>query len=224
MWYLLNDAGIIPSSGRLIHSASEPIMKPIRMLASWFMKNHCVRVFGKVGVIVLLSGVSIENESFGKEEVQTERVSHLGPVRVGEPLPSFAGWSGDGELMRSVNQLPPDSGKSVGVVAVFATWCGPCLSGLKVIENISDNKDISVLLIAYGEDSNKVKPYMMKHGFRSPVMMDVDRKRSARIGVTSEIPKTIVVDSKGIVRAIFGREGADFEAQLSKLVHDLGKK
>ena len=54
-------------------------------------------------------------------------------------------------------------------------------------------------------------------------MMDRDKKRAERLGVTSELPKTFVVDANGIVRAIVTTEGSDFKTVLSELVVDLTK-
>lgn len=107
------------------------------------------------------------------------------------------------------------------MVSYFATWCAPCRIGLAEIERIaSARNDVMVVYIGLGERqvapvSKMVDDLHLKH----PVVLDKFKVIGARHGVFVEgveitLPKTFVLDSSGIVQAIFTVEGDDFATQL----------
>ena len=159
------------------------------------------------------------------ETGKTETVLEQGPVKVGEPLPTFAGWSVDGEMVRFKDILAPVGQKAseATVVSFFATWCVPCAVGLPKIQRVVDESDgrVQGVLIAVGEDAPIVRPYLKKNQYSMLAIMDPHKVLSGRIlGASLDIPRTYVIDASGIVRQIYVVEGEDFETHLKQALKE----
>ena len=144
-----------------------------------------------------------------------------GNAKVGAPLPKFAGWSPDGKMVSLSRVLRGDKegpNQKPVVVSFFATWCKPCEHGLPHIQAVSAREDVHTILVSYGEDGEKVSPFLQKLGVTQTVVTDPFLKVSERVGVTKSLPRTYVLDKDGVVRTIFVQEGDDFEARLSEAV------
>jgi len=131
--------------------------------------------------------------------------------------------------------LPDLNGRSVsskelaGKVAVLsfgATWCDTCTSELKSLENLQARfpNDVAVYFVALdGRGDKDVKPFMDKHGFHIPTLID-PRMAVAREHGIRWIPVTVVVDRQGVLvgRAIGPR---DWDGkQAVELVQSLVKR
>lgn len=144
----------------------------------------------------------------------------LGPVKVGEAMPSFAGWTLDGKMLslsRTI-QGEKDEARAPVVVTFFATWCKPCDHGLPIVDRVSREKKAKLLMVAYGQEADVVRPYLAGKGISSTCILDPYLKVAKRSGVDDALPRTIVIDEFGIVRAIFTSEGTDFDAALAAAI------
>ena len=156
---------------------------------------------------------------------KSRTVETLGPVRVGEKLPTFAGWDSEGDRISLREVLDPPRGRGEKpealVVSFFATWCGPCRKGLPVIQKVNDERasdGVQTILVAFGEDEKKVRPFLKEMGLSLPTVLDTYVKIAERLGVTEALPRTFVVDRSGVTRTIFDIEGNDFEDRLNEAV------
>jgi peroxiredoxin len=149
----------------------------------------------------------------------TQSLQTLGPVEVGKQLPSWAGHTASGQMVRSSDILQPRRGEAPDalVISFFGTWCEPCRTGLRVIQSVMDeHQGYKTVLIAKPPDLQKVRSFLKGLGVNQQVIPDEHQAISKRLGVGDAVPRTIVVGSDGVVRAIFGEEGGDFKQVLIK--------
>jgi len=151
----------------------------------------------------------------------TELLDEYGPIRVGAASPTFAGWDLKGRVVSLDQQLPPHSEATrVLVIHFFATWCGPCREGLPVFAALArETEGVDVLLVAAGEDADKVAPYLEGLGISLPTVTDPFLTISGKFGLGSgstSLPHTFVLDRQGIVRSILGAEGGDLADVLQQ--------
>lgn len=110
----------------------------------------------------------------------------------------------------------------------FATWCKPCEAGLRELAAAQPRwtaAGLDVVLVAVGEDAATVTPWLAARPELAPltsaatVLPDrfgVVGRDLAGIGadaaVRSSLPRTVVTDAAGVVRAVLGAEGEDYVA------------
>jgi thiol-disulfide isomerase/thioredoxin len=147
----------------------------------------------------------------------TRTVNQMGPLKVGQPCPTFGGLTLENRPLSLSKLLAPDKGSTstAVVISFFATWCKPCTAQLPIIERVvASSKDVRGVLIDYGEDPEVVAPFVQTQKLALPVIPDKFTKIANRLGVDQSLPRTLVVDSNGNVSAIFDHEGDDFEKVL----------
>jgi thiol-disulfide isomerase/thioredoxin len=144
----------------------------------------------------------------------------LGPVQRGEAMPSFAGWTLDGRMLSLTRAIQGEKNdvKAPIVVTFFATWCKPCDHGLPILDRVAREKNAKLLMVAYGQEADVVRPYLASKGIASTCILDPYLKVAKRSGVDEALPRTIVLDENGVVRAIFTSEGADFDTALARAI------
>jgi thiol-disulfide isomerase/thioredoxin len=152
-------------------------------------------------------------------------VQSLGPVVVGQPLPTFAGYTASGDSVRSKDILNPHKKakpKAV-IISMFTTYCEPCRIGLPIIDAMASDgaEPVTAVYIAVGEDKRKVTPFVKSLALKSMIIPDQHSVISKRLGVGAQVPRTFVVDNKGIVVAIFETEGDDFRSRLKSILSKL---
>jgi peroxiredoxin len=154
------------------------------------------------------------------EADKSRTTSASGPLKVGSPCPSFAGFALDGQML-SLSQMLKQAPDTVLVVSFFATWCKPCRQRLPVLMQVVDSlrdKGARGVLVAYGETAEVVKPFAEENKLTLPIILDPFTKIAGRLGVDKALPRTVVIDAKGNVRTIFESEGDDFEQALRQAI------
>jgi peroxiredoxin len=158
----------------------------------------------------------------GDSDVPSALAQKSGPVEVGKPFPSFAGWGLDGQMvnLKRLLEKPRGGGEATRAVVVsfFATWCKPCKKNLPPLARTvaAAGPGVKAVLVDFGpEESDKVKAFVADLGLTYPVLLDPYTKVSTRCGVTESLPRTFVLDGKGVLTAIFVHEGSDFEKALA---------
>ncbi len=109
-------------------------------------------------------------------------------VKVGLPLPGFALTDLDG------NEIASDSLLGSPVVLNFwATWCGPCLKEIPVLQAIEREGLAKVIAISVDEDPELVPPFVERHGMEYKVLIGDPEIFERYNGVA--IPYTLILDS-----------------------------
>lgn len=110
------------------------------------------------------------------------------------------------------------------VFSFWATWCGPCREELPHLERVSEKYRDRVAF--YGINSNDPPQVMTAFAGRNkltfPMLSDDRHEVAARYGADA-IPKLVVVDTHGKVRAVTSGydPNEDFETSLSKILDTL---
>ena len=169
----------------------------------------------------------IDSKSSGKivvGKVKTELRNQAGTAKVGQDLPRLVGYplgaTQPWVSHRMYAKLPPKT-KGVAVV-VFATWCKPCVKGIKVLVHSQERlakAGISVVLVNFGEDAETVEPWKQTIGIPEDFTLILDEwgAEAAKLGVknpSARLPLTVITDQRGKVTAIFGEEGDDYLSQV----------
>src|SRR5690242_16760706 len=120
-------------------------------------------------------------------------------VQVGQPLPQMTFTGLDGAKIA----LAPAAGR-VTFVNVFATWCPPCKAETPDLTAFADaygSKGVDVVGIDQEETAAQVRAFADSYHIKYPMIIDTGRATKDILGARI-IPRTIVVDGKGLVRAV----------------------
>lgn len=131
----------------------------------------------------------------------------LRPLAVGAEAPPFALPRIEaGGAPGATVELSALRGRVV-VVEFWATWCGPCLRALPVIDAAARRWGDQVVVIAVNvDDRAKARALFDAEGYRLTLVAD-DGETSARYGAHT-LPHTVVIDRAGAVVAVPGHAGA----------------
>jgi thiol-disulfide isomerase/thioredoxin len=120
-------------------------------------------------------------------------------VQVGQALPQLTVVDLDGSTV----PLTLTPGR-VTFVNVFATWCPPCKAetpDLAAFAARGAANGIDVIGIDQEETVDQVRAFAQRYSIRYRLVIDQRRETKDVLGARV-IPRTVVVDGKGIVRAV----------------------
>jgi thiol-disulfide isomerase/thioredoxin len=106
----------------------------------------------------------------------------------------------------------------------WASWCGPCVEELKVIEKLSKDskfKHVVFLAISVDDDEATAKRFMKKHKLQGPIFFFDPGKKLSTACELEAIPAIFLLDSNGAVKFTQTGFGTDDEAALRKLINSL---
>lgn len=137
-------------------------------------------------------------------------------ARVGEPRPDPALLDLDGRPRR----LGEWQGRRL-LVNFWATWCGPCLLEMPLIQKYQDRYPDKFRVLAVNDDeaSADVQAYIAKLGLSFTVLLDPGGKVTDLYRVRA-FPSSYFIDSDGVIR--FVHLGTLNEDQLSGYLQKLG--
>ena len=137
---------------------------------------------------------------------------------VGQPAPDvkLAKLNG-GEF-----QLVEHRGEVI-VLDFWATWCGPCLKTMPLVDEIvrefSDQK-VRLFAVNMEEQPAEIKSTLERHQLNVPVILDTDGVAASRYSVTS-IPQTVVIDREGNIARLFIGGGPKLAEPLRQALQEL---
>jgi thiol-disulfide isomerase/thioredoxin len=136
---------------------------------------------------------------------------------VGKPAPDFELGLVGGAKFR----LADSRGKIV-VLDFWATWCGPCMQAMPLIEKAVDEFDGQVQLIAVNleETDQQISAALERHNIRVTSALDRNGAVAAKYAVTA-IPQTMVIDRAGTVARVFVGGGPHLGDQLREALQGL---
>ncbi len=137
---------------------------------------------------------------------------------VGQPAPDIKLTDLNGGEFR----LAEHQGEVI-VLDFWATWCGPCLKTMPLVDEIvREFPDQSVTLFAVNmeEQPAEIKSTLERHQLNVPVILDTDGVAAARYSVTS-IPQTVVIDRAGNIARLFIGGGPKLAEPLRQALQEL---
>ena len=122
--------------------------------------------------------------------------------------------------------LAEHKGKVV-VLDFWATWCGPCVRALpELMENMSDFSSTEAILVAVNQgESKKVISQFLKNKKLTDLIVAMDKNQNiGRDYQVQGIPKTVVIDTKGVVRHVHVEFSSGMGERLKSEIQALLKK
>lgn len=115
---------------------------------------------------------------------------------VGRPLPfatlpALHGFGPDGGV-----DLPAGGGPMV--VNFWASWCGPCVNEMPMLDTVADDLDIAVLGVDYVDQPDKAAALARRLDISYPLVRDDEGTFGERVGLIGT-PTTLLVDPDGVV-------------------------
>lgn len=118
----------------------------------------------------------------------------------GKPAPDFELATADGGTFK----LSAEKGKSVVILDFWATWCGPCVKAMPIIDKVAREyaaKGVKLVAVNLRETEAEVKAFMEQHKLAPMVVMDRDGGTAEQYLVTG-IPQTVIIGKDGNVAQV----------------------
>lgn len=139
---------------------------------------------------------------------------------VGKPAPDF-----NLELLGSGGKkfkLADQKGHVV-ILDFWATWCGPCLQTMPLVEKVAaEFADQGVQLVAVNleEPAKTITNTLQRHKLNVTVAMDIDGVAAGKYEATA-IPQTVIIDRDGKVARLFVGGGPKLADQLRDALREV---
>ena len=162
-----------------------------------------------------------EEKRDGKRNIESKSVllKKSASVKTGEKMPFFSGWLSNGRVLSLPLLLKRQ--KKRYVITMCAEWCQLCYKGLKEItEAQSRFKEKGIDVVIYIADREEQAKKLIKELNLdwTDVLIDEFSRQAGKLAEgsesegksTLELPRTFVLNNKGVVEMIIGGEGSDY--------------
>lgn len=115
-------------------------------------------------------------------------------------------------------QLASYRGKKIVILDFWATWCGPCVRAMPIIEKVAEKfKDKGVLLFAVNvqEEPDDIKKFLEETELKVAVALDKEGTVSQAYKAEG-IPQTVIVGKDGSVQVVRVGFSPNLEEELTK--------
>ncbi len=153
-----------------------------------------------------------------------QNIASVNLVNVGDVVPEFMLIGANGETISSSSL-----GGQIYLLNFFDTNCPDCQKELPVLQQIYEKYKTSVTLlnVPRSQTREEVNHYWDKAGLSMPVYMASDKDLYYQFA-TRGIPRTYIIDEKGVVQAVYTDSPiADYntlDGVLQGMLHDDGSK
>jgi thiol-disulfide isomerase/thioredoxin/outer membrane lipoprotein-sorting protein len=109
-------------------------------------------------------------------------------------------------------------GKKVVILDFWATWCGPCVQAMPVIDKVAEKfKDQGVVLYAVNlqEEPDEIKKFMEEAKLKVAVALDKDGAVAGSYRAEA-IPQTVLIGKDGVVQVVKVGVSPNLEESLIK--------
>jgi len=144
-------------------------------------------------------------------------------VQLNQTAPEFSFTTSDGKKAK----LSDYKGKVI-LINFFATWCGPCMVEMPLLQTeiwdkLKDNPNFALLSIGRDHSQEEINKFIEKKKFTFPIYADKG-KIIYSLFATQYIPRNYLIDKSGkVVYASTGFSTEEFE-DLKKTINKLLKK
>jgi thiol-disulfide isomerase/thioredoxin len=98
----------------------------------------------------------------------------------------------------------------------WATWCAPCREAMPVVKAVADefrDRGLQVIAIASFDEEQRARDYLAEHPSELRAVLDSQRVVAEAFHVCS-VPRLVLIDRDGVIRAIHYGASKDFAAML----------
>ena len=120
-------------------------------------------------------------------------------------------------------KLSNEKGKSVVILDFWATWCGPCVRAMPIIDKVATAhaaKGVKLIAVNLRETEDQVKAFMAQHKLSPTVVFDREGA-TANDYLVRGIPQTVIIDKEGNVANVHVGLLPNLEEQLNSELKEL---
>jgi peroxiredoxin len=145
-----------------------------------------------------------------------------GKAQVGAPAPDFAAEYVVGSGPKTLAEA---KGKVV-ILDFWATWCGPCKQSFPKYQELVDqlNGEVTVIAVSMDEPDTKdqIGDFVKETGVKFPVLWD-DGKKVAGVYDPPKMPTAFIIDKQGVIQKVHAEYHEGDEAKIAEDVKALLK-
>jgi thiol-disulfide isomerase/thioredoxin len=135
----------------------------------------------------------------------------------GKPAPDFDLEDMDGKKVK-LKELKGN----VVLLDFWATWCGPCVRGMPILDKVvaarKDKKNFKAYAVNWEEDKKTVEAFLKQNNIGLPVLLDVSGDVGRTYHAEQGIPATLIIDKDGVVKKVM--VGLHPQEELEKAIDE----